>query len=120
MNRSNAQFLPAADGPLPFYTFTSGHLREALRLLDLHTGGRFDLWLLAGPSGSSIRQQIGALLIGRKIPKSQAGVTMLREVFNRIFQPQGDCLAVRDRHFAEMARSYLTSGTVPAHVEVAS
>lgn len=79
--------------------------REAVRLLGVYTAGRYDFWILAGPSKASCRAHVMSALLGRKVPQSQSGVTMLRAAFHALAQPAGGCMAQRDESFEAWCQS---------------
>lgn len=55
-------------------------LREAVRLHGVYTAGRYDFWCLCGPAKASVRAHImSELLGGKRVPQSQAGITVLRD-----------------------------------------
>ena len=79
--------------------------REAVRLLGVYTAGRFDLWALAGPARASCRAHVASALAGRKVPQSKAGVTMLRDSFYAIANPDGDHMAGRESSFVAWCKA---------------
>ena len=93
----------------PEHWETSGHLREALRLLGIYTAGTFSLWQLAGPAKASCRAHIATALAGRKVPQSKAGVSALRDSFYACLRPAGDCIAAREDGFRALAGQFLLS-----------
>jgi hypothetical protein len=79
----------------------------ALMLLAKYTRWRFDFWDLAGPASADARQEIASALAGVRVPKSKAGVTMLRAAFYDLAKPEGNCLAAREQSFIGWAEGLL-------------
>ena len=81
-------------------------MNEAIKLLGQMTGGRFDIYNLAGPYNAKNRVQIMAVLQGvKKVPQSKAGVNAIREAFYAVIQPEGNCIAAREDSFVEYCRA---------------
>ena len=80
--------------------------RDAMHLLAKHTGGRFDIWALAGPHNAKARAEIASALAGRKVPQSRAGVTAIRDSLYAMVSPSGNCNATREDAFIDYARKY--------------
>lgn len=85
--------------------------REALRLLGVYTAGRFDPWILMGPSKASCRAHVMSAFNGKKTPQSKSGVNAIKEAFYAIVNAEGtgvfktdDCSASQDVAFAAWAR----------------
>jgi hypothetical protein len=80
------------------------NLPKAIHLLGAHTGGRFDVWMLAGSARASARAWILSELTGRKVPQSQAGVNALRSALYAAAGVTGDCEAHRESTFLAWAQ----------------
>lgn len=98
---SECQSCGLAQGTLPLTTYQ----REALRLLGAYTGGRFDIWMLAGPQKVMCRTQIMSALAGVRVPQSKAGVNAMWRAFIELSGVQGGCLAEQHDNFMEWAKS---------------
>lgn len=70
--------------------------REAIALFGELTSGFYDAYRLAGSSQSTNRQRIMTIAYGRKIPKANCGVNVIREWFFDAVKPDGECLAARE------------------------
>src|SRR5260370_20367475 len=81
------------------------NLPEAVRLLGVYTAGRFDIWMLSGSAKASCRAHILSILLGTRVPQSKAGVTALREAFNKHANIEGDCIAAREEKFIAFCKS---------------
>lgn len=90
--------------------------KQAVELLAAYTAGRFDIWMLAGPSKASCRAHVVSALLGHKVPQSKAGVTAIREAFYAIAKPAGDCIANREDSFVAWCKAQL-AGDAPTHVQ---
>jgi hypothetical protein len=88
-------------------------LAEALRLVGVYSGGRFDLWALAGPAKASCRAHVMSAFTGAKVPQSKAGVFAIQAALFGALNPPGDCQATRDENFRAMARAYLAEPVQP-------
>lgn len=77
---------------------------EALRLLGSYTAGRYDFWALAGNCRATSRAHIMSVLEGKRVPQSKAGVNAMRAAFHAFIVPAGDCIALQDDSFVDMAR----------------
>ena len=88
---------------------------KALRLLDIHTRGSFDVYRLSGDYASSDRQNIMQHLMGAKLPKAKCGITAMREQFEALAHANGaaskldsaTCIAIREDVFRDWARDTL-------------
>lgn len=76
---------------------------EALRLLSVYTAGKFDIWMLSGNARASSRAHIMSALEGQKVPKSKAGVSVLRDRFYSIAEITEGCMAARQDAFVAWA-----------------
>jgi hypothetical protein len=85
-------------------------VREAIRLLDIYTAGRFDIWMLSGNAKASCRAHVLSTLRGVATPKSKAGVTALREAFYQAGNITGECLAEREEVFIKWVRKEIEDG----------
>ena len=87
------------------------NLREAVRLLDVYSGGngRFDVWAIAGRSRASCRAHVMSVLQGRKIPQSKSGVYDLRAALWQAAGIDGGCIAEKDERFTDFCRSLLVA-----------
>ena len=81
------------------------NLQEAVGLLKFYTYNYFDCWLLAGNSESNHRQHVISTLLGRKVPKSQAGINALEKEFYTQANIQGECHAERKENFIKWAKA---------------
>ena len=81
------------------------NLPEAVRLLGVYTAGRFYIWMLSGSAKASCRAHILSILLGTRVPQSKAGVTTLREAFNKHANIEGDCIAAREEKFIAFCKS---------------
>lgn len=94
---------------------TAAQTAEAVRLLGVYTAGRFDIWMLAGNHKGTCRAHVMSALMGRKMPQSKSGVTMLRTAFYERVEaltgarPAGDHIAARETSFIAWCRAYSTS-----------
>lgn len=79
-------------------------MKNALKLLGTYTAGRFDFWMLAGPTKASCRAHIMSELMGKKMPQSKSGVTAMRDAFYEIAKPEGNCIAAREESFLAWAK----------------
>ncbi len=77
----------------------SAETLQAIRLLKIHTAGRFDLWGLAGRSNAERRAQVMSALVGTRTPQAKAGVNALRAAFYKALGIVGDCEAEREENF---------------------
>lgn len=82
---------------------------DAAKLLGQYTAGRFDIWLLAGPSKSTCRQHVMSVLVngkdGKNLPKSKCGVYAIRDEFYKRIKPEGNCPAGREDSFTLWCKS---------------
>lgn len=83
-------------------------MKEALRLLGVYTGGRFDVWMLVGPANAAHRAQVLSALRGSRVPQSKAGVNALKGALYSEAGVTGDCEADRDRNFVAFCK-----GSIP-------
>ena len=81
---------------------------NAVRLLNVYTAGRFDVYLLAGPAKASVRAHIMSELKGIRIPQAKAGVNSIREELFILSGAEGSCLAAREDNLAAWAKSILS------------
>lgn len=90
-------------------TATTENTVNAARLLGQYTAGRFDIWLLAGPSKSTCRQHVMSVLVngkdGKNLPKSKCGVYAIRDEFYKRIQPEGNCPARREGQFVQWCKA---------------
>lgn len=70
--------------------------KQAIALLGTMTGGFYDAYRLAGPSRSNDRQQIVSLAFGRKVPKANCGVNVIRQWLWDTVKPEGNCIAAME------------------------
>jgi len=83
----------------------------AIRRLGAFTRGRFDIWMLAGSHLAASRAIILSDLLGKRMPQSKAGVTVLREAFYSELEIAGDCLAHKEENFINACRVILLNST---------
>lgn len=85
--------------------------RRAIELLGRYTRQSFDAWDLAGPAMSHHRRQIMAGLrnADKMPPLSQCGVTKLKFALHKLYTPQGNCVAMRDKDFAQWCETQLAA-----------
>lgn len=79
-------------------------LCEACRLLHVYTGGRCDVWALAGPAKASCRAHVMSALMGKKMPQAKSGVTAILGEINRragLVEP-GSYPASRERELTDL------------------
>ena len=106
---SECQSCGLAQGTLPL----TNHQREALRLLGAYTGGRFDIWLLAGGSfNAQSRAIIMSALAGVRVPQSRAGVNAMWRAFIEMAGTGGGCLAEQHDNFVEWAKAETGGATM--------
>lgn len=79
---------------------------EVIQLVGTYTAGRFDIDLLIGPAKAGCRAHIMSVALGRKTPKSQSGITALRDALYGRFGITGDYGRARDRNFRDFCRSH--------------
>lgn len=81
------------------------NLHKAIGLLGTYSGGRFDIWALAGNARASCRAHVMAVLIGKdRVPQSQAGINALRSAFYSACSIEGECEATRESNFKAYCR----------------
>lgn len=86
----------------------SDSVREAVRMLGEYTGGRFDIWALAGSGGKpKLRALILGRMEGRRVPQAKAGVYALRAAFYAGVGAVGSCEAARESDFIERCRALM-------------
>lgn len=74
-----------------------------MRLLGVYSGGRYDLWALAGSVRGGCRAHVMSELVGRRVPIAKAGITALREAFYTACGVVGQCEAEREERFQRIA-----------------
>lgn len=79
-------------------------MNEAIRLLGAYTGGRFDIWLLAGGSKASCRAHVMSVLTGQRVPQSKAGVNAIRSAFYARLGVTGEYEAQREQNFVAICK----------------
>ena len=86
-------------------------VKEAVRLLGLHTQGSFEIYMLAGPGWSRARQDIMTAMFGvpKKLPKSQCGITAIESTFIDFFKPTGSCAKAVRSSLADACRELLAA-----------
>jgi hypothetical protein len=97
------------DSPLSSFVISDLALVDAVKLLGTYTAGRFDSYMLAGPSKATCRQHVMSALVGCKLPQSKCGVTALRaELWKRAgVDEQGNCIAECDSLFEDFCRQII-------------
>lgn len=80
------------------------NLRGAIKLLGIYTGGKFDVWLLAGSAKASCRAHVMSVLHGTKIPQSKSGITAIREALYTQAKINGDYPAAREEAFLQFCK----------------
>lgn len=94
----------------------SDNVREAVRMLGEYTGGRFDIWALAGRGGKPrLRALILGTMEGRRVPQAKAGVYAIRAAFYAGVGAVGGCEAERERDFVQRCQAL---AVLPAGVRV--
>lgn len=96
--------------PVTVATELTKEQREAVRLLGIYTGGRFDLiFALTGPAKRSCRVHILRSLLGEKHPAKDCGSFRVQREFVELARAHGvdmdHCLAVQNEHFRAWART---------------
>jgi len=81
---------------------------KALYLLGSVTGGSFDVWRLAGPANTKLRQDLLTILTGVKRSKALSGVTALKTAYFALTKVPDGCIAAKDKYFEEWAKKVLT------------
>ena len=89
---------------------TDNNTIDALRMLKARSP-YFSIYGLAGPSNKSHRQAIMATLVGHRVPIAECGINAIERKFYSRFQPVGNCIAARERHFAELAAAALRASS---------
>lgn len=85
------------------------NLKSAIYLLNIYTGGSFDVWSLAGSSKASCRAHVMSALHGKKMPQSKSGVNALQaELFCRV-DARGDYERAREKDCQIKCRGILNS-----------
>jgi hypothetical protein len=77
----------------------SAETLHAIRLLEMHTQGRFGLLSLAGRSNAERRAQVMSALVGTRMPQAKSGVNALRAAFYKALGIVGDGEAEREESF---------------------
>lgn len=66
---------------------------------------RGDWYALAGPGNAAKRQQCMQAMTGEQLPRSQCGVTVLRQIAFDVSGVRGNCLAAREDALAAWVAS---------------
>lgn len=80
-------------------------LYRACVLLGHATDYRYRIDCLSGPAAAGVRQEIMSALEGRRVPKSMAGVNVLRRNLYARARIAGNCRADDDALFSAACRS---------------
>ena len=80
---------------------------NAIRLLGMYTGGRFDIWAMSGPHNATNRAHVMSELTGNKVSKGAAGVNALEREFYEMCGIEGECMAERHERFREYCRELM-------------
>ena len=87
---------------------------KAIRLLGTYSGGRFDIWALAGNARASCRAHVMSELLGQKTPQSKSGVNAIRyEFYSRLgIWRDGLCLAEMESEFLAVCKELMAEGGI--------
>ena len=95
---------------------------EAARLLGAYSGGRFDIWALAGRSKATCRQHVMTTLVKGKgaeknLPQKDCGVNAMRDKFYEHINPPGDCIAARESYFVNWCKAFVNGITEQSYLD---
>lgn len=74
---------------------SAGLNADAMRIMHRVTNARYRVERLTGPSNAAARAELLSAIVGRKVPKSQAGVNALTDATFAALGVVGDCHAAR-------------------------
>lgn len=78
--------------------------RAALSLLGIYTNQRFDIGMLTGDGNRTLRANVASAMANRRVSKSMAGYTVLRQLFYDMANVPEDCMAIQESNFIAWAK----------------
>lgn len=87
-------------------------IETAASILSSATRGYCRAYHLTGPSNAATRQAIMSALLGRKVPKAQAGINALEKELAKQLGVTGTCLADLDDNIATTCRAIVAGLTL--------
>jgi len=106
--------------------YDQNNVRHAIALLNDYSKGHFNIYALAGPSNSGVRQELMTALMGSKMPKAKCGINALQKAFFEAADiTTGKCQAERSKLFQLRCREMVAAtvenkSSVPSDAQIVS